>query len=59
MKKYFPYVLVALIYFVPFRYAVLEPTSSNLVNLLSMVASILGLLVFMGLTMTDGDTAKK
>lgn len=59
MKKLFPYVLIAVIYFFPFRYAVLAPTSSNLVNLLSMVATILGTLVFVGLTTTDGEAAKR
>ena len=59
MKKIFPYLLLAVIYFFPFRYAVLSPTSSNVTNLLCMVATILGFLVFMGLTITDGEAAEK
>jgi hypothetical protein len=52
--KIFGYTLIALIYAFPFRYAVLEPTSSNTVNLLCLVATIFGILIFMGLMMKDG-----
>lgn len=55
--KLFPYLLLAVIYFFPFRYAVLEPTSSNVTNLLCMIATIFGTLIFMGLTITDGSGA--
>jgi hypothetical protein len=53
-KNVFGFVFIALIYLFPFRYALLEPTSSNVINLLSAVATIIGTLVFMGVMMDDG-----
>jgi hypothetical protein len=53
--KIFPFILLAFTYLVPFRYAVLDPTKSNTINLLCMVATVFGTLLFMGLTMTDGE----
>ena len=54
--KIFGYVLITLIYIFPFRYAVLEPTPSNTVNLLCMVATVFGTLIFMGLTMSESES---
>lgn len=51
--KIFSFIFITLIYLFPFRYAVLEPTSSNTANLLCMIATVFGTLIFMGLTMTD------
>lgn len=52
--KIFGYALIILIYVFPFRYAVLQPTPSNTVNLLCMLATVFGTLIFMGIMMTDG-----
>jgi hypothetical protein len=57
--KIFPYIFIALIYAFPFRYAILDPTSSNTVNLLCMVATVFGTLIFMGLTFTNGSEDDK
>jgi hypothetical protein len=57
--KLISFVFILLIYLFPFRYAVLEPTSSNTVNLLCMIATVFGTLIFMGLTMTDGGAENK
>jgi hypothetical protein len=56
MKKKILYIVfIMLIYAFPFRYAVLSPTSSNTFNLICMVVTILGTLIFMGLAMSDGE----
>lgn len=47
--KIFGYALIILIYVFPFRYAVLQPTPSNTVNLLCMLATVFGTLIFMGI----------
>ena len=57
-RKIFAFVFIAVIYLFPFRYAVLEPTSSNTVNLLCMLATVFGTLIFMGLAMSDATTEK-
>jgi len=53
-KKTFGIILIALVFLFPFRYAVLTPTSSNVVNLVCFLATVLGFIVFMLLTITDG-----
>ena len=57
-KQIFGYAFIAVIYAFPFRYAVLDPTSSNTVNLLCMVATVFGILIFMGIMMDDGKEKK-
>jgi hypothetical protein len=60
MKKKILYlVFIVLIYAFPFRYAVLSPTSSNTFNLICMVVTILGTLIFMGLAMGDDQEEKE
>ena len=53
-RKIYGLILIALVFAFPFRYSVLSPASSNTVNLMCMLAPILGTLGFMGLTITDG-----
>jgi hypothetical protein len=53
-RKIYGIILIVLIFVFPFRYSVLSPTPSNTVNLLCMLATILGTLVFMGMTISDG-----
>jgi uncharacterized membrane protein len=57
--KIFGYVFIALIYAFPFRYAILDPTPSNTINLLCMIATIVGTLFFMGLMMSDNISQEK
>ncbi len=58
-KNIFGFVFIALIYIFPFRYAFLAPTSSNVLNLLSIVVTIIGTLIFMGVMMTDGKDVQE
>ena len=53
------YVLLALIIAFPFRYAFITQSSNNVITMVSFVATALGLLVFMLMTMTDGKQEKK
>ncbi len=53
-KRIFAYILIGLVFMFPFRYAMLEPTSSNVVNLVCFLATVLGFIVFLLLTITDG-----
>jgi hypothetical protein len=46
---------ILFIYAFPFRYAVLSPTSSNTFNLICMIVTVLGTLIFMGVAMGDGE----
>jgi uncharacterized membrane protein len=52
--KIFPILFILFIFLVPFRYAVLEPTSSNTINLLCMLATVFGTLIFFLVSMGDG-----
>lgn len=51
--KVFPYILIGFVFLFPFRYAFLELTGPSPFSLLSMVATIFGVLVFMLLTISD------
>lgn len=57
--KIFPVIFIVLIYLFPFRYAVLDPTSSNTINLLCGVTTIIGTLIFMLIAMDDGAKHEK
>ena len=57
--KIFAYVLLAVIYLFPFRYAYLTLSGPDVTSLLSMVATVLGTLIFMLLTFSDKETAKE
>jgi hypothetical protein len=54
-KKILGLVFIIFIYAFPFRYAVLSPTGSNTFNLLCMIATVLGTLIFMAVAMSDGE----
>lgn len=53
--KTFAYILIILVYTFPFRYAVISPTGSNAINLLCMIATVIGTLVFIFITSSDGN----
>jgi len=53
--KLFAYALIIFVYLVPFRIAVITPTNSNTINLLCMIASVVGTLTFIALTISDGN----
>jgi hypothetical protein len=58
-KKILYFLLIAFIYAFPFRYAVLSPTSSNTFNLICMIVTVIGTLIFMLLAMGDGEQTEK
>ena len=53
-KKLFAYVLILLVFIFPFRYAVLTPTPNNMVNMVCFLATIIGFIVFMLMTFSEG-----
>jgi hypothetical protein len=57
-KRILAVLFIVLIYAFPFRYAVLSPTTSNTFNLICMIVTVLGTLIFMGIAMDDGETHK-
>ncbi len=58
-SKVLPIVFILLIFIFPFRYAMLDQTTSNPVNLLCAVATIIGTLIFMLISITDSSKEKK
>lgn len=57
--KIFAYLLIAVVFVFPFRYAYLTLTGPNVFSLLSMVATVIGVLIFMLLTMSDKSVTAK
>ncbi len=53
-RKIFAYGLILFVFLVPFRFALLTPTNNNVINLVSFLATILGFIIFMLMTITEG-----
>lgn len=51
--KFFAYLLLAVVFLFPFRYAYLTLTGPNVFSLLNMLATVIGVLIFILLTTSN------
>ena len=58
MKKIFPSVLILLVAIFPFRYAFLSGAMPTASGILSMLLTILGVFIYLFMTITDGEKDK-
>ncbi len=53
-KNLYAYIFIILVFAFPFRYAMISQTGSNVLNVLCLAITIIGLMIFMASVMTDG-----